>query len=103
MAIGTDHSRAIRIVEEHEFARDFVLVGRDALAENAQRWIAIAFAHIAQHLVIGAVLFDDINDVLKQAGFADALRHWPRRLASPGWQSGLFQQRIAHVQQSRAC
>src|SRR5450755_1821414 len=39
-------------------------VGRDPLTEQIQALVAIAFFHVAQHLVVSTVLFDDVDGVL---------------------------------------
>ena len=52
-----------------------MLIGRNAVAENAERRHPAAFGHVAQYLVIGAVFFDDIDHVLEHRRFADALRY----------------------------
>ena len=44
-----------------------MLVGRDRLPEESQCWIAIAAAQVAKNLVVGAVLFQNVNDVLNAA------------------------------------
>src|SRR5437867_3827038 len=97
MAVGALDARAIGVVEQNKFATDFVLVGRHALAKNAQRRITVALWHVAQHLVVGAVFLDDVEDMLEDAWFPDPLRNWPRRLAGAWRQRGLLQQWIAHI------
>ena len=54
----------VEVVEQHEFARQLVMIGRDVLAEQHQRGIAVAFLHVAEHLIVGAILLDDVDDVL---------------------------------------
>ena len=54
-----------------------MLVGRDVLAVHHQFRIAVArraavrVLEIAQHLIVGAVLLDDVEHVLDRAGAAD--------------------------------
>ena len=102
MAVGAEDAGAVGVVEQHELAGQLVLVGRDALAEDAEGRVAVALFHVAQHLVVGAVLLDDVDDVLEDARFAHALGHGARRLAGARRQGGLLEQRIAHVGQRRA-
>ena len=67
---------AVQVVEQDVVTRDGVLVRRDVLAINRDLGIAIAdglavrILHVAQHLVIGAVLFDDVEHMLDRAGIA---------------------------------
>ena len=81
--------RAIGVVEQHELAHHLVLVRRDLLAEDAEVRVAVALLHIAEDLVVGAVLLDDVDDVLEDARLADALGHGTRRLAGARRQGGL--------------
>ena len=48
-----------------------MLVRRDPLREKAQRRVAVALADVAQHLVVGAVLLDDVDAMFDRAGPAD--------------------------------
>jgi hypothetical protein len=53
----------VEVVEEREVARDRVCVRRDLFAEERQRRIAIAARDIAEDLVVGAVLANDVENV----------------------------------------
>src|ERR1700722_454283 len=64
MTVSRNFSAVIKVVEDAELQRQFVLVGRDVGAVKRQRWIAIADFQIADHLIIGAVLFYDVDNVL---------------------------------------
>ena len=77
------------------------MVGGDVLAEDAERRVAVALGQIAEHLVVGAVLLDDIDDVLEDARLADALGHGPGRLVRARGQFGFLQQTVAEVVQRR--
>ncbi len=50
-----------------------MLVRRHPLAEDAEGGVAVALRHVTQHLVVRPVLLDDVDDVLEEAGLADAL------------------------------
>ena len=63
-AIAADFAGIHEIVERDEIARQRMLVRRHRLAEHGQRRIGIAAPQIAQHLIVGAVFLDDIDDVL---------------------------------------
>ena len=65
--------------------------------------IAIAFLDIAEHLVVGAVLLDDVDDVFENTGLAGALRDRPRGL--PGARRAgvqLVTTAMAHVGEGRS-
>ena len=64
MAIGADVRVDIKVIEEHKLAGQLVMIGRDVFPEQEKRGIAVAFFHIAQYLIVGAVLLHDINDML---------------------------------------
>ena len=83
MSIRTQNSIAVGIIEQHEVAHQLVLIRRNAFSENAERRIAVAALVIPEHLIVSAVFFDDIHDVLEDARLADALRDRPSRLVWP--------------------
>ena len=64
----------VEVVEQHELARDRVGVRRHVLAEERQVRVAVALGHVPEHLVVGAVLADHVEDVLDRRGLADAPR-----------------------------
>ncbi len=103
VTVGAEDARAVGVVEQRELAGQLVLVGRDTLAEDAERGVAVALFHVPEHLVVGAVLFDDIDHVFEDARFADALRHRAGRLVGRGGRAACTQQRIAHVGQRGGC
>ena len=84
VTVGAENAGAIGVVEQHEIARELVLVGRDPLAEDAECGVAVALGDVAEDLVVGAVLLDDVDDVLEDARLADALRHRARRVDRDG-------------------
>ena len=85
MAVGAEHAAAIEVVEQHELVDQLVMVGRHLLAEDAQIGVAVAPLHVAEHLVVGAVLLDDVQHVLDRRGLAMTLRNRPwRRIAHGG-------------------
>jgi hypothetical protein len=53
-----------KVIERHEVARELVVHRRNVFAKQSQFWIAVATAEIAQHLIVGAILFDDVEDML---------------------------------------
>ena len=64
MAVGADIAVDVEIVEQDEFARQLVEIGRGVFAEEDQRRIAVALFHVAQHLIVAAIFLDDVDDVL---------------------------------------
>ena len=61
-----------------------VLVRRDLLAGNMhQFWIAVAFFHVTEDLIVGAVFLDDVQDVLEDRRFAVPLRNGHRLGVEP--------------------
>ena len=84
VAVGAQDAAAIGVVQQRKIADELVLVGRDAFAENAQIRVAVAGRHVAENLVVSSVFLDDINDVLEDAGFADAFGHGLRPV---GWRA----------------
>ena len=55
--------------------RQGVVIGRHLFAEDGQARIAVALLHVAEHLVVGAVLLDDVDDVLEDRRLAVSSRH----------------------------
>ena len=69
--VGADLALDVEVVEQHELAGQGVVVGRDRLGEQADARLAVALGHVAEDLVVGAVLLDDVDDVLDRRGVAD--------------------------------
>jgi hypothetical protein len=67
MAIRAQNAAAIGIVQQHKFTNKLMLIRSHALTELAEVGVAVAFSHVAQDLIVGPVLFDDINDVPARA------------------------------------
>ena len=63
VAVGRHLAVAVEVVQQHELAGQLVVVGRDLLGEEAQVRVAIALLHVAEDLVVGAVLLDDVDDM----------------------------------------
>ncbi len=76
MAVGRDVSVAVEVVEQHELLGQLVVVGRHVAPEHHQRRVAVASGHVAEDLVVGAILLDDVEHVLDR-----------RRVADLGWGS----------------
>ena len=71
---------AVEIVEQDKIARELVMVGRDFFTVEREVRVAVAegpslrISQIAEHLVVGAVLLDDVEDVPDRARGADFRR-----------------------------
>ena len=63
MAIRADLPVYIKIIQQHKFPGESMLIGSDLLPKQYKTGVAIALGHIAQHLVIGPVFFNDIKDM----------------------------------------
>ena len=74
MPIGAVATGCIEIVQQHKFLGELVLIGRDVAPEHHQRRIAVALRDVAEHLVVGAILFDDKDYVIDGGRVAGALR-----------------------------
>ena len=55
------------------------MVGGDGLGEQADVRLAVAFGHVTEDLVVGAVLLDHVDDILDRRGIADlgGDQKWP--------------------------
>ena len=83
VAVVADLGVDVEVVEQHELARDRVGVRRDVLAEEREVRVAVALRQVAEHLVVGAVLADHVEDVLDRRRLADPARD-RRALGAPG-------------------
>src|SRR5262245_38885144 len=59
------------------------MVGSDLLAEQDQGGVSVAFLHVAEDLIVGAILLDDVYHVFDERGFTGAQRNGYRLSASP--------------------
>ena len=68
MSVGTDFRIHVEIIQQHETLCQRMLVWGDIPAKEQQRSISPSAGHIRQHLIIGPVLLDDIEDILDRRG-----------------------------------
>ena len=61
VAVGRDVAVAVEVVEQDELLGQLVVVGRDLAAEHHQRRVAVAPGDVAEDLVVGPVLLDDVD------------------------------------------
>src|SRR2546427_7830477 len=64
VAVGRNHAVYVEIVEQDPAPRDRMGVGGDGVVENGQARVAVPLGHVAEHLIVGAILPNDVNDVL---------------------------------------
>src|SRR5689334_9841207 len=64
VSVETDRASGVEIVEHDILLYQRVMIRGDVAAIHAQLGIAVAFAEVAEYLVVGAVLLDDEEDVL---------------------------------------
>ena len=67
VAVGAVRPADVSVVEQGELAGELAVVGHDRLAQAAQLRVAVALRQVAEDLVVGAVLLDDVEDVLDPA------------------------------------
>src|ERR1700722_445227 len=71
MSIDAPLAVAVKIVEGDELLGQGVMVGRHFASEDREARVAIALRQVPQNLVVGSILFDDVNDVLDRGSRAD--------------------------------
>ncbi len=72
MPIAGDFAGVVEVVEHAELQRQLVNVGRDRFAVHGEFGIAVAdglavLLEVAEDLIVGAILLDDVDDVLDAA------------------------------------
>ena len=70
--------------------RQGVVIGGDVPRIDAQAGIAVALGHVPEHLVVGLVLFENIEHVLKDRWLTRVRRHRHGQLAGQGRLLGLL-------------
>ena len=63
MAVRTDFGVYEEAVEQAETLGERVMIGAHVAREIDERCVAVARAHVPEHLIVGAILFDDIDHV----------------------------------------
>jgi hypothetical protein len=49
------------IIQRHEIARELMMNRRNIFAKQSQLWITVTAAQVAQNLIVGAILFDNVK------------------------------------------
>ena len=84
MAIRREDPAAVGVVEKHEPAGDGVVIGGDVGTEHAQLRAPVPPRQVAENLIVGAVLLDDVDDMLDETRLPDPLGHRSRRRVGAG-------------------
>ena len=71
VAVGAHLGVGVEVVEEHEPLGELMMVGRDVPAEEHERGIPVPCRQVAQDLVVGPVLLDDVDHVLDERRVPD--------------------------------
>src|SRR6266852_2169152 len=75
MSVDADFAITIKIVQSNELLGQSMLIRRDGASKDRETSIAIALGKVAEHLVVGTVLFDDVNNVLYRRSSANLTRN----------------------------
>ena len=70
MSVGTDFRIHVEIIQQHETLCQRMLVWGDIPAKKQQGRISPSAGYICQHLVVGPVFLDDIEDILDRRGLS---------------------------------
>ena len=65
MAVGRVDAVAVKVVEQDELPGQGMMVGRDKLRINAQTGIAVPLWEVSEHLIVGFVLLEDIEHIVR--------------------------------------
>src|SRR5260370_41482696 len=76
----------IEVVEQHKATRQSMRVGCDGVVEQGEARVAIRAGYVAEHLIVGAVLSHDVDDVVDRRGGGPAGAGDPPRAG--GWVRG---------------
>src|SRR5262252_1265761 len=69
VAVGTNVSVDEEIVVEDKIARQSVMVRSLGFSEQNQARVPVSLSHVAEHLIVGAIFFQDIENVLNRSSF----------------------------------
>src|ERR1700734_1752412 len=75
MAIAGNFARVEEVVEDAELQRELMFVWGDSRTEHREAWVAVAcrlaiLTEVAKYLIVGAVFFDDVDDMADPAAGA---------------------------------
>ena len=75
MAVRAVAASRVDVVEQDKIHCELALVWGHILAEQDKLRLSVPTRQVAKQLVIGAILFDDVDDMLNERCFARTLRH----------------------------
>ena len=68
VTVGANIAVDVKIIEQDEFAGEFEVIGSLFFAEQDEGGIPVSFAEATEDLIVGAIFFDDVDDVLDGRG-----------------------------------
>src|SRR5262245_47857915 len=75
MPVGAHFRIHVEVIQQHELPRESMRVGSYLLSEQAQVGISISFADISEHLVVSAVLTNNVEDILDRGSISNLQRN----------------------------
>ena len=79
VAVGGEDAVAVEVVQQRELLSECVMVRRHRPAEDTEPRVPVAARQIAEKLVVGPVLLDDVDHVLENGRLAGPLRYRQQR------------------------
>src|SRR5439155_25583147 len=74
MTVGAHLGINVEVVHQDKLSREGVVIRCDLFSEKSEAGISVPFRHVAEHLVVRAILFDHIDDMTDRR----LLSHAPR-------------------------
>ena len=68
MPIHADLGVDVKVVQQHELPGQGVMIGCDFFSKKGQAGITVAFLHVAEHPIVGAVLLNNVDNIFNPAG-----------------------------------
>ncbi len=75
MTVGAHLGVDVKIVQQHELPRQGVVVRRYFFGKKTQARVTVTLRHISEHLIVGAILFDNVKNILYRRGPANRARN----------------------------
>src|SRR2546421_2780944 len=84
VAVGRDLAVDVKVVEQHKAPGDGVRVRRDGVVEDGEVRVAVSLRQVTQHLVVGAVLPDDVDHMADRRASGQAVGRNAAPAGGPG-------------------
>jgi len=68
VSVAGNFSAVVEVVEHSELQRQFVARWSDVCAVHGQRFVAVADGKVAKNLIVGAILFQNVDHVADRVG-----------------------------------